>query len=93
MATPEIGDAIEASDAFIMDEITYRKYLQRESLIWDYNNDILGSRQVGYDEGEEAKARDMIDGMLDEGDPLPKIARISKWPLEKVEEYAKNRKI
>ena len=96
MATPEIGDAIEASNEFIMDETAYRKYLQRESVIWDYNNDIIGSRQLGYekgvDDGAERKTCEMIDGMLEEGDPLSKIARISKWPLAKVEAYAKKRK-
>ena len=96
MATPEIGDAIEASNEFIMDETAYRKYLQRESVIWDYNNDILGSQQIGYekgvDDGAEQKTREMIDGMLDEGVSLPQIARISKWPLAKVDAYAKKRK-
>ena len=96
MATPEIGEAIEASDKFVMDEMEYRKYLQRESAIWDYNTDMRGSRQQGYDEGYgkgvEKKARKMIDGMLAEKLPLSQIARISEWPLEKVEAYAKERR-
>ncbi len=103
MATPEIGDAIEASDRFIMDEMEYRKYLQRESVIWDYNNDILGSRQLGYDEGYdkgiddgynkgvESNTYEMIDGLLDQGVDLSIIANASKWPIEKVEAYAKKK--
>ena len=91
MATPEIGDTIEASDAFIMDETAYRKYLQRESLIWDYNNDILGSRQSGYDKGVEDNTREMIDGLLNEGVDISIIANVSKWPIEKVKAYAKKK--
>ena len=91
MATPEIGEAIEASDKFVMDEMEYRKYLQRESAIWDYNTDMRGSWQQGHDEGVEKKACEMVDEMLAEKFPLSQIAKISKWPLEKVEAYAKER--
>ena len=99
MATPEIGEAIEASDKFVIDEMEYRKYLQRESAIWDYNTDMRGSRQQGYNEGYgkgvnegvEKKACEMVDEMLAEKFPLSQIAKISKWPLEKVEAYAKER--
>ncbi|WP_294159218.1 hypothetical protein [uncultured Selenomonas sp.] len=92
MATPEIGDAIEASDSFIMDEMEYRKYLQRESAIWDYNNDIIGSQQIGFDRGYEQKTYEMIDGLLDQGVDISIIAKASKWSVPKVEAYAAKRK-
>ena len=79
------------STKFVFDEMEYRKYLQRESAIWDYNTDMRGSRQQGYDEGYEKNKREMVDGMLAEKFPLSQIAKISKWPLEKVEAYAKGR--
>ena len=83
------------STKFVFDEMEYRKYLQRESAIWDYNTDMRGSRQQGYDEGVnegvEKKACEMVDEMLAEKFPLSQIAKISKWPLEKVEAYAKGR--
>ena len=92
MATPEIGDAIKASDRYIMDEQEYRKYLQRESAIWDYNNDILGSERIGYEKGYDKGRCEMIDGLLDEGIDLQAIARVAKWPLEKVQAYAEKRR-
>ena len=36
MSNPEIAEAMEASDRFLMDDKAYRAYLQRESAIWDY---------------------------------------------------------
>lgn len=92
MATPEIGDAIEASNEFVMDEMTYRKYLQRESAIWDYNNDILGSEQAGYDKGFDEGQCQIVEEMMKGGVDFPTIARFSKWPLAKVEAYAAKRK-
>lgn len=92
MATPEIGDAIEASNNFIMDEREYRKYLQRESAIWDYNNDILGSRKIGFDKGYEQKTYEMIDGLLDQGVDASIIAKASKWPVARVKAYAAKRR-
>ena len=95
------------STKFVFDEMEYRKYLQRESAIWDYNTDMRGSRQQGYDEGYgkgvnegvergynkgvKENTQVMVDGMLAEKLPLSQIAKISKWPLEKVEAYAKER--
>ena len=51
MSNPEIAEAMEASDRFMMDDKAYFEYLQRESAIWDYNNDMAGSREEGRAEG------------------------------------------
>ena len=113
MATPEIGDAIEASNEFIMDEIAYRQYLQRESAIWDYNTDILTSRQIaheegleegrkegrekgreeGREEGREKRTEEMVRDMLGDGMSLEKIAKFSKWSMEKIHAFAAKDKL
>ena len=88
MATPEIGDAIDASNAFVMNETAYRQYLQRESVIWDYNTDMAGNRRMGQEEGREERTEELVRDMLNDGMPLEKIAKFSKWPLEKVQDFA-----
>ncbi|MCI6100730.1 MAG: Rpn family recombination-promoting nuclease/putative transposase [Selenomonas sp.] len=53
MRNPEIAEAMEASDRFFMEDKAYREYLQRESAIWDYNNDIVEGRKESEKRGEE----------------------------------------
>ena len=53
MLNPEIAEAMDASECYLMDEDAYREYLQRESVIWDYNNDINGSREEGHEEEKQ----------------------------------------
>ena len=67
MLNPEIAEAMDASERYLMDEAAYREYLQRESAIWDYNNDINGSREegreIGREEGrEEGRAEGRAEG-------------------------------
>ena len=51
MQAPEIKDAMEASDRFLMDDKAYWEYIQRESAIWDYNSDVLDAKEQAKEEG------------------------------------------
>lgn len=53
MSSPAIKEAMTASECYVMNDKSYQEYLARESAILDYNNDILGSRRLGREEGRK----------------------------------------
>lgn len=63
MSNPEIAEAMEASDRFMMDDKAYHEYLKRESAIWDYNNDMAGSREEGEEKTWVASVRNLMKSM------------------------------
>ena len=76
MSNPEIAEAMEASDRFIMDDKAYREYLQRESAILDYNNGMAGSREEGRKEGREEGKHENIAQVV--GMTVDEVARIAQ---------------
>ena len=63
MSNPEIDEAMEASDRWMMDEKAYHEYLKRESASWDYNNDMAGSREEGEEKTWVASVRNLMKSM------------------------------
>ena len=64
MSNPAIGEAIAASEAYMMDDAAYMQYIRRESAIWDYNTDVKASRAEGIDIGmKRGLERGMKRGM------------------------------
>lgn len=49
-----------------------------------------GMGSLAFNKGVESNTYEMIDEMLNEELLLSQIAKISRWPLEKVEAYAKS---
>ncbi len=84
MLNPEIAEAMDASERYLMDENAYREYLQRESAIWDYNNDIIGSRA----EGAQEKAIRIVHKLLERKTPVEDIADIVELPVDEVRDIA-----
>ncbi len=54
MLNPEIKEAMDASDLYLMDDKKYWEYLQRESAILDYNNDFVDAKKAAIEEGKAA---------------------------------------
>ena len=53
MSSPAIKEAMTASECYVMNDKSYQEYLARESAILDYNNDVLGNRRLGREEGRK----------------------------------------
>ena len=51
MSSPAIKEAMTASECYVMNDKSYQEYLAREYAILDYNNDVLGNRRLGREEG------------------------------------------
>ena len=64
MMNPEIAEAMDASNRFMMDDKAYFEYVQRESAIWDYNNDMEGSREEGREEEAQVKTEHFVRNLL-----------------------------
>lgn len=64
MMNPEIAEAMDASNRFMMDDKAYFEYVQRESAIWDYNNDMEGSREEGREEEAQVKTERFVRNLL-----------------------------
>ena len=67
MSSPAIKEAMTASECYVMNDKSYQEYLARESAILDYNNDVLGNRRLGREEGraegrEEGRAEGRKEG-------------------------------
>lgn len=67
MSSPAIKEAMTASECYVMNDKSYQEYLARESAILDYNNDVLGNRRLGREEGraegrEEGRAEGREEG-------------------------------
>ena len=93
MQDTALAEAFDASNEFIRDERSYREYLQREAAIWDYNNDILGSRVEGREEGrEEARKKittSFVQNLLADGEmEYEKIAKLANTSVEEVAKIA-----
>jgi len=97
MLNPKIAEAMDASERYLMDEAAYREYLQRESAIWDYNNDINGSREegreIGREEGYAAGIAEVtekvIRNQLKRGADYAQIAADTETSIEEVARVAK----
>ncbi len=89
MLNPEIAEAMDASEQYLMDETAYREYLQRESAIWDYNSDIIGSHEEGREEGEEIATERFIKNQLKRKVKYAQIAEDTETSIEKVASIAK----
>ena len=89
MLNPEIAEAMDASERYLMDEAAYREYLQRESAIWDYNNDINGSREEGYAAGIAEVTEKVIRNQLKRGADYAQIAADTETSIEEVARVAK----
>ena len=64
MSSPAIKEAMTASECYVMNDKSYQEYLARESAILDYNNDVLGNRRLGREEGrKEGLAEGQKKGM------------------------------
>ena len=88
METPEIAEAMEASEEFFLNDKSYWDYLQRESAIRDYNNDILSSRAEGRKEGEYERTVQIIRNLLKMGKAYEEIAQATDMSVEEVRQIA-----
>ena len=69
MSSPAIKEAMTASECYVMNDKSYQEYLARESAILDYNNDVLGNRRLGREEGRakgQKKGMDALAALLKE---------------------------
>ena len=93
MLNPEIAEAMDASERYLMDETAYREYLQRESAIWDYNSDIIGSREEGREEGRVEEKQNMIIRMSQKGKSLEEVSDLVEWPADKINDFLRSRNL
>ena len=101
MKNPTIGDAMEASKKFIMDDEEYFAYLARESAIWDYNTDRGAALDEGREEGlkiglaeghakghAEGRKEGLTEGRNEEREEVAKEMLRDNEPLEKIIKYS-----
>jgi len=84
MLKPVIGDAMDASKKYIMNDEEYWTYLNREAAILDYNTDRRAALAEGRNEEQEETAMDM----LRDNKPLEEIVKYSHLPEERIKELA-----
>ena len=63
MSSPAIKEAMTASECYVMNDKSYQEYLARESAILDYNNDVLGNRRLGREEGRAKGQKKGMDAL------------------------------
>ncbi len=104
MQNSELSKAVDALERYLEDEEVYRAYIQRQSAIWDYNNDIQSSYEEGFEEGREearkearAKARkegtrektiSIVCNLLDMEMPVEEIAEVVEISVDEVRDIA-----
>ncbi|WP_407398515.1 Rpn family recombination-promoting nuclease/putative transposase [Anaerovibrio sp.] len=89
MLKPVIGDAMDASKRYIMDDKEYWAYLNREAAILDYNTDRRAALAEGYKEGRNEEREATALDMLRDNKPMEEIIKYSHLSEERIKELAK----
>jgi len=71
--------------AISKDEFERARFLSRRKFINDLESDLIGARE----EGEMNAKIEMAKEMMREGDSIEKISRITKLPIDKIQQLRK----
>ena len=104
MSDAAIKNAVNDTGIFMQDMEERLRYINRQMAIMDYNTDMRVSREegisIGLTQGREEGIsigrtqgrEEMALSMLRDNEPIEKIAKYSRLPLERIQELAKELK-